>query len=70
MKTNELTDIERQEYLNKLQECLNLSTAKSLIERDQEKAHINADDILCEILIKLGYSDLVDVYNRIEKYYI
>jgi len=70
MKTNELTDIERQEYLNKLQECLNLSTAKFLFERDQEKAHIDADDILCEILIKLGYSDLVDLYNRIEKYYI
>ena len=64
MKTNKLTDIERQEYLNKLQKCLNLS------EEDKEEAHINADDILCEILTKLGYSDIVDFYNIIEKYYI
>lgn len=70
MKTNKLTDVERQEYLDRLQKCLNMSTAKSLAEQDKEKAHINADDILCEILTKLEYSDIVDIYNMIPKYYI
>ena len=54
---------------NRLQKCLNLAIAESLFERDKEKAHVDADDILCEILVKLGYEDIVEIYNRIEKWY-
>lgn len=36
---------------------------------DTEVAHIEADGILCDVLTKLGYKDLVDVYNKVGKWY-
>ena len=36
---------------------------------DTEYAHIQADNILCDILENLGYKDIVDAYNDIPKYY-
>ena len=38
-------------------------------EGDTECNHINADDILCDMLIELGYKDIVDEYNKIFKWY-
>lgn len=46
---------------------------KRLIElqhnSDTEVAHLSADQILCNILEELGYSDVVKEYNKIEKWY-
>ena len=36
---------------------------------DIEAAHSKADDILCEVLDKLGYTEIVELYNGIEKWY-
>lgn len=36
---------------------------------DKERAHINADGILCELLEKLGYKDVVEKYNEVSKWY-
>ena len=36
---------------------------------DQELAHIIADGILCDLLISLGYPEVVEVYNSIDKWY-
>jgi hypothetical protein len=36
---------------------------------DPEAAHGKADDLLCELLTELGYGKLVDIYNRVEKWY-
>lgn len=36
---------------------------------DTEIAHCSADQILCNILEELGYSDIVEEYNKIEKWY-
>ena len=36
---------------------------------DAEEAHIEADDILCEVLSHLGYDEVVDAYNDIEQWY-
>ncbi|MDA5496923.1 hypothetical protein [Yersinia aleksiciae] len=36
---------------------------------DPESAHSNADDALCDLLINLGYSDVVAEYNKVEKWY-
>lgn len=36
---------------------------------DTECAHMNADDILCELLEKLGYKDVVEKYNEVSKWY-
>ncbi|KFI66075.1 hypothetical protein [Bifidobacterium cuniculi] len=42
---------------------------KNLYETDQEEAHITADGILCEMLDRLGYSDVVDAYDGVPKWY-
>lgn len=36
---------------------------------DQEEAHIEADHILCELLISLGHIEVVEQYNRIPKWF-
>ncbi len=35
-----------------------------------EAAHIKADELMCEILIELGYEEGIDIFKRMEKYYI
>lgn len=36
---------------------------------DTESAHSNADDLLCELLIKLGFKEVVDIYEQVGKWY-
>ena len=36
---------------------------------DVEAVHGIADDILCDLLIDLGFQDVVDEYNKVEKWY-
>lgn len=36
---------------------------------DQENAHIDADKRLCDLLILLGYWDVVEEWNKIRKWY-
>jgi predicted GNAT family N-acyltransferase len=36
---------------------------------DYESAHSEADDILCELLNKLGFSAVVDEWNKVGKWY-
>lgn len=36
---------------------------------DTEQDHYNADYVLCSLLVELGFSDLVDKYNQIDKWY-
>lgn len=36
---------------------------------DREEYHIGADDILCDVLEKLGFKALVDRYNSESKWY-
>ena len=47
-----------------LQELKNLQS-----NRDLEIAHGHADDILCRLLIDLGFQDIVDAYHKIDKWY-
>jgi len=37
--------------------------------RDYESAHSEADDILCELLNKLGFGAVVDEWNKVGKWY-
>lgn len=59
--TKVLPDDERRSYLIRLEELSKCS--------DYEYSHIEADDILCEILQKLGYSDIVREFNNLGKWY-
>lgn len=36
---------------------------------DCEVAHHIADDILCDVLIELGYEKLVDLFYKVDKWY-
>ena len=37
--------------------------------KDIEEAHYNADQVLCDLLEELGYKEVVDTYNKVDKYY-
>lgn len=37
-------------------------------EREQDH-HYEADDTLCELLEYLGYGDVVEEYNKLDKWY-
>ena len=36
---------------------------------DTESAHSEADDILCDFLIHLGYDEVIEEYKKIDKWY-
>lgn len=36
---------------------------------DTEANHVEADEILCELLKELGFEDVVEQYNKIKKWY-
>ncbi len=36
---------------------------------DTEAAHIIADEIICQLLISLGYEDVIAEYNKIDMWY-
>lgn len=38
-------------------------------DRDNESAHLNADDLLCNILYSLGYEELVEISHNMPKWY-
>ena len=37
--------------------------------KDTETAHYTADELLCEFLTAIGYEDVVEAYNKINKWY-
>jgi len=36
---------------------------------DTEAAHSDADDILCRLLHHLGYDEILDLYDEVNKWY-
>lgn len=53
--------MDRETALARLKEC-----AESL---DAELAHGTADEVLCDLLRSLGYDDVVDVWETVDKWY-
>ena len=51
----------REEAMTKLAECQK--------NDDTEAAHAAADDVLCELLDELGYSDVVAEYHKVHKWF-
>lgn len=47
--------------INELKKCIKKGAS--------EDSHIDADDILCEFLITLGYKKLVSYYKEVPKWY-
>lgn len=47
-----------------------LEDLKPLVDnRDFESAHVDADNVLCELLTALGYEEVVAEYEKVGKWY-
>ena len=53
--------------MNKTEIIEALETLKN--EGDIEIGHCDADKILCDLLTRLGYADVVEAYKQIPKWY-
>ncbi|MCF4127923.1 hypothetical protein [Methylobacterium sp. SyP6R] len=42
---------------------------KAMSEYDCEEPHQDADGILCDLLVRLGFEDVVEAWRRVEKWY-
>jgi hypothetical protein len=51
----------REQAIEKLVECQQ--------NRDTENAHLDADKVLCEMLISLGFKDVVNAWEPVHKWY-
>lgn len=49
-----------EKYLKQMKECNNYGT---------EEGHSQADGLLCGLLEELGYTELVEIYQNLEKWY-
>ena len=56
-----MNEKEQQEYIDRLIELQQ--------ENDIERGHSAADGILCAVLEKLGYGNIVKEYAKIDKWY-
>jgi hypothetical protein len=48
-------------YIDRMKECLD--------NPDIEMAHVDADDLLVSLLRELGYQELADIYENVNKWY-
>ena len=49
---------------------ITIKKLQAQVENDNtEDAHYNADGILCDLLKKLGYKDVVEVFHEVSKWY-
>jgi hypothetical protein len=55
----------KQELLKKYKEAM----AEAANMHDEEVAHGRADDVLCELLRVLGFGEVVEIFENIDKWY-
>ena len=55
-------------FEKELEELRNLKATGDRYE-DFEYGHIEADEILCKILLELGYDEIVEAYRKVGKWY-
>ena len=53
----------------KVQERYIKQLKEDCFKRDIRQNHVNADNILCELLVELGYQKVVKVFNETERRY-
>ena len=46
-----------------------LKMSQIALNTDEESSHLDADDLMCRVLIKMGYVDGVNVFKRMKKWY-
>ena len=60
-KHNKKTHLNEDTFVQRLKECQE--------NDDTERAHYVADEILFELLTKLGFNKVVDIYEDVDKWY-
>ena len=56
--------------MNKKLQAKYVALMKAQVENwDNEIAHAEADDLLCKLLQELGYSEVVDEFKKVGKWY-
>lgn len=56
--------------MNKKKEDKYITEFKELcFTGDIEIDHFKADCVLCKLLIELGYNKIIEVYDKVKKYY-
>ena len=40
------------------------------LDGDEEARHALMDELMCHVLISLGYKDGIEIFNRTDKYYV
>lgn len=46
-----------------------MAEIRAIYKGDPELCHIKMDELMCELLIKLGYEAGVNVFNSIDRWY-
>lgn len=70
LKEEEMTDAELQaEMVHLAKELAMRQLHKCQCNMDAVEAHIAADQILCNLLVGLGYSDVVEKWRKVNKWY-
>lgn len=58
-----MTDEQRKEFITKLKEC------QTKYGTDLEAAHSEADGVLYDVLVTLGYEDIAEAWDDVPKWY-
>lgn len=62
-----MTDLEQRQ-----RDAMRASALKVLVrcaEFDPEAAHVEADKVLCNLLVSLGYEDVVEAWHKVPRWY-
>ena len=59
----------KEEALEKLREIKDGESVRDSEYFSPEKAHIDADEVLCQMLKSLGYADVVQAFSDVYKWY-
>lgn len=75
VKSKRMTPMTPNEFAEKMRECIDKSTRPiGFIGNrepylDPEDCHVDMDELMCKVLVQLGYYEGVDIFQRTEKYY-
>lgn len=56
------------EFKKKMKE-IQIKLDAGFLVLDKEEAHIQMDDLMCEVLSSLGYKEGIEIFQNTEKYY-
>lgn len=68
-KIGELSNVESYTISNNLVEKYKAKLNKIKYEDEIESGHIKADGVLCDLLDELGYDEITEIFDDLDKWY-